>query len=139
MTDQIKEEIYAGEALIAFVLRSGDYVKGLKFYSNDDDFLQVGTWNYDKGQKLRPHSHKVFERTALRTQELVFVKSGLVKSNVYDDDDNLIKELILHPGDIVVYLAGGHDFEILENNSQIFEVKNGPFLGVEKDKRDIIK
>jgi hypothetical protein len=34
----------------------------------------------------------------------------------------------------MVMLKGGHGYDILENNTQVLEVKNGPFTSVEKDR-----
>ena len=132
-----KQEIYDGDNLLAFVLKNGEYPEGLKFYNRDEDFIQVGTWNYNKGQKVKAHIHCFLNRLSKRTQEMVYLKSGKMKSNIYDEKGDLLTSIILNAGDIIVYLAGGHDFEILENNTQIFEVKNGPYLGTEKDKKII--
>ena len=35
----------------------------------------------------------------------------------------------------MIILSGGHGYEILEDNTQIIEAKNGPFIDVETDKR----
>ena len=130
-----KEIIKDKNKLIATVLRNGDYPKGLAFFNDDNDFIQVGTWNYDKGKLVKDHRHKVFSRQARRTQEVIMVKSGKMKVKIFTDKDKLIKNIILKKGDVIIQLNGGHGFEILENNTQIFEVKNGPFMGVEKDKK----
>ena len=37
-------------------------------------------------------------------------------------------------GDFAVLLAGGHGYEIQEDDTRIIETKNGPFLGVDLDK-----
>ncbi len=130
------EKIYSKEGdLLAIILRSGDYPEGLNFYNKEEDFIQLGTWKYQKGQKIKGHNHLIFERAAQRTQEAVYLKSGKIKSGIYDEQDNLMENIILTEDDIIVFLAGGHDFEILEDNTQVFEVKNGPYAGVEKDKR----
>jgi len=136
MTGIKTEKIYDKKGnLLVLILREGDYPEGLKFYNDDRDFIQVGTWHYQKGQKIQGHNHLVFERISRRTQEVVYLKSGKIKAGIYDEQDNLVTTVILAKGDIIIFLAGGHDFEILEDNTQVFEVKNGPYAGVEKDKR----
>ncbi len=136
---EIKKEEIADEKgdLLAIVLRAGDYLPGTNFYNKDGDFIQAGTWNHPKGHKIAPHLHREFERQSMRTQEMVYLKSGQMKSNIYGEDEKLLKEVILNPGDIIVYLKGGHDFEMLGDNNQVFEVKNGPYPGKEKDKKMI--
>ena len=84
------EKIYSKEGdLLAIILRSGDYPEGLNFYNKEEDFIQLGTWKYQKGQKIKGHNHLIFERAAQRTQEAVYLKSGklpvdLVFSETYD-------------------------------------------------------
>ena len=65
------------------------------------------------------------------------MQNGSLLNHTVRVKGDLLTSIILNAGDIIVYLAGGHDFEILENNTQIFEVKNGPYLGTEKDKKII--
>ena len=37
-------------------------------------------------------------------------------------------------GDCVVVFKAGHEFTVLEDNTIIYEFKNGPYYGVEADK-----
>ena len=52
-------------------------------------------------------------------------------------DDNIISEEILNKGDCSVTLYGGHNYEILEDNTLVYEFKTGPYLGVDLDKQTI--
>ena len=45
--------------------------EGLNFLTNDNSFIQVGTWKYEKNQILDAHYHNYFERKSYRTQEVV--------------------------------------------------------------------
>lgn len=132
-----KEIIKDKDRILAIILKNGDFAEGLHFYTKDSDFVQVSTWNYNAGKITIPHTHKLCERTANRTQEIIFVKSGSMKTKIYNDQDEFVKGIILRMGDVAVILAGGHSYEILENNTQILEMKNGPYLGLEKDKKEI--
>lgn len=120
--------------LLAVFLKSEDWVEGLNFMSSDDDYLQVGTWNYNKGKKLLPHMHLEAMREIERTQEVVYVKEGKLKVDIYSDDKKYLKSLELNKGDTLLLLSGGHGYEILEDNTQILETKNGPYVGAEKDR-----
>ena len=40
-------------------------------------------------------------------------------------------------GDVVVLLWGGHGYSVLEDNTQVLEVKTGPYVGAELDRRRI--
>lgn len=132
----MKEVIEDKNKVLAFVIR-GNWPAGLNFHTNDEDFLQVGTWNYPKGKKSSAHSHKISERVSDRTNEAIYIKKGKVKANIFSEDDKLIKEVPLGEGDLIVILGGGHAFEILEDGTEVLEIKNGPYPGLEKDKRNI--
>jgi len=128
------EQIKDGDTLVSKILRNSLWPDGLTFYTDDGDFVQVSTWNYNKDKHLRAHSHRLCERCSDRTQEVVFVKSGKMKVYFYNNDHKLIKEDCLNAGDAAIIYSGGHAYDIIEDGTQIFEVKNGPYPGIEKDK-----
>lgn len=122
---------------LAVFISKEDRQKGLNFYSEDGDFIQVGIWGYDKGKKLPAHIHNKVGREINRTQEVIYVMQGKVKASIYSEDESLVEEIILQEGDILVLLNGGHGYEILEDDSFVLEVKNGPYVGADKDRRRI--
>lgn len=129
------ESIKHDGKIISIIYRESDWVKGLNFITPDELFVQVGSWWYDKGKKLDAHVHKNFDRTVNRTQETIYVKQGSVKVELYSEKEEFIKDYILNEGDLAVFAFGGHGYEILQNDTQIIESKNGPFISVEKDKK----
>ena len=120
--------------VVAFYKKSCDWNEGLDFLTSDDQFLQVGTWFYNAGKKLDRHFHNIVSRQSDLTQECVVVIEGSMKVIVYNNDRSFLDEFTLFKGDFAVFLQGGHEYQILENNTKILETKNGPFLGVELDK-----
>ena len=52
-------------------------------------------------------------------------------------DNSLIVETVLSAGDCVVVFKAGHAFEVLEDDTILYEFKTGPYYGVEKDKEII--
>ncbi|MCK4358322.1 MAG: hypothetical protein KAW92_06205 [Candidatus Cloacimonetes bacterium] len=114
-----------------------DFKEGLAFFSDDNDFLQVGTWNYPAGKELLAHNHNIVERNVNRTQEVLFIRKGRILAEIYNEDDKKIDSFEAQEGDIVILLNGGHGYKILEDNTQVLEIKNGPYLGPEKDRRRI--
>ena len=120
--------------LLAIIHRENDWVEGLNFCTPDELYVQAGTWNYNKGTKLAAHIHKEYKRVTNKTQEVTYIKEGSLKATIYDDKKNLVKEIILSKGDFAVFVNGGHGYEILEDNTKVLEVKNGPFISVDKDK-----
>ncbi len=129
------EKITHNGQLISIIYRDSDWVKGLNFITPDEFFVQVGSWWYEKGKKLDSHIHKEFDRIATRTQETIYVKQGSVKVLLYTEEEEFFQDYILLQGDLAVFGYGGHGYEILEDNTQIIESKNGPFISVDKDKK----
>jgi len=120
--------------IISIIYREQDWTKGLNFITPDDFYVQVGTWWYEKGKKLDSHIHKEYERKSMRTQESIYVKKGSVEVTLYSEEEELLQKYKLYEGDLAVFGYGGHGYEILDNDTQIIESKNGPFVSVEVDK-----
>lgn len=131
------EKITDGDLNLAIVIRNTDWEEGLDFASSDGDYQQVGTWVYKKGKKLNPHIHLIESREVLRTQEVIFIRDGRIKANIYTENEKFLKSIELGKGDVIILLAGGHGYEILEDNTRVLEVKNGPYLGPDKDRKRI--
>jgi hypothetical protein len=121
--------------IISIIYKNSDWVEGLNFITPDDFYLQVGSWWYKKGKKLDAHIHKDYERVANRTQESIYVKKGSVKVSIYTEEQNFLENFILEEGDLAIFGYGGHSYDILEDDTQIIETKNGPFVSAEFDKK----
>lgn len=124
MFDQI---LFDGR-LIAFILRSSYEKKGIEFFTPDDFSQQLGYMNRPQGYVIPPHVHNPVPREVQFTKEVLFIKSGKVRVDFYDDDQNYLESHVLHKGDVILLAFGGHGFEILEA-SEIIEVKQGPYAG----------
>jgi hypothetical protein len=120
--------------LLAIIRRDSEWPEGLSFCTPDELFIQAGTWQYEAGKQLAAHRHKIHERNVTKTQEVAYVKRGRMKVNVYSDAGELIAAPELGAGDFIILAAGGHGYEILEDGTQVLEVKNGPFIDVSVDK-----
>ena len=128
-------EIKKGSDKIAVKLGTDDIKDGLNFFTEDDDFIQVGGWRYPEGKKLLAHKHEHVPRQIMHTQEIVFVVRGGLRAFIYDDDDAFLEELVLAPGEAIILFRGGHGYEVTENDTVVLEVKNGPYPGAEIDRR----
>ena len=109
-------------------------------HSSNDEFLQLSILNFDFGKKFDAHYHlsrkKYFE--SYWAQESWIVIDGRVLATYYDIDNQLITSATLSKGDISISFQGGHAYEILENSTLVYEIKTGPYEGVETDKRKIM-
>ena len=124
------ERIMDGEAIIAIIIRSGYSKEGIEFFTNDSDSQQLGYMNRPKGYIITPHRHNLVTRKVHLTQEVLFIKSGKVRVDFYDNSQNYVQSTILQKGDIILLSDGGHGFKMLEK-SEIIEVKQGPYCGDE--------
>lgn len=130
------KEVMQGDMVLARYIPADDaWQDGLSFFSADEDYIQVGTWGYDSGKELLAHTHNQVERVVLWTQETLYIRKGRIQVQVYDTDEVLVAEWPAAEGDIVILLRGGHGYHILEEGTQVLEVKNGPYVGADKDRR----
>ncbi len=71
------------------------------------------------------------EKSPLR-KRCLYIKTGKVRVDFYDDNQHYLESRIVEKGDVILLAAGGHGFEMLED-SEMIEVKQGPYCG-EEDK-----
>jgi len=126
------ERVLVAEQVQALILRSGYKEDGIAFFTPDDFSQQLGYMNRPTGYVIPPHVHNPVPREVQYTKEVLFIKSGKVRVDFYDDDQNYLESHILNQGDVILLAFGGHGFEMLEE-SEIIEVKQGPYAG-EADK-----
>jgi hypothetical protein len=107
---------------------------GLQFYSKVDEYLQVGTWVYGAGKQLLAHAHYDVRREITRTHETLYVKRGRIEARVYNEARELVDTREVREGELLTLMWGGHGYTILENGTQVLEVKNGPYVGPERDR-----
>jgi hypothetical protein len=131
------KEIVDGNVVLARHISADEWGAGLKFFSEPSEFIQVGIWGYAQGQVLRPHVHQEVAREAPLTQEVLYVRRGSLEARVYNRDEQVVETLVAREGDILAMLYGGHGYTILEDGTQVLEIKNGPYPGAEKDRRRI--
>lgn len=126
------EEIKVGDELIALLLRSSFISEGIKFFTPNDFSQQLAYMNRPAGYVIQPHVHNPIRREVHFTKEVLFIRSGRVRVDFYDDKKEYLESRILNTGDVLLLAYGGHGFEMLED-SEIIEVKQGPYAG-ETDK-----
>lgn len=117
---------------MAVIIRASHTQEGIAFFTPDNFSQQLGYMNRPKGYVIAPHRHNLAPREVVQTQEVLFIKSGRVRVDFYDDAQIYLESRILHSGDVILLAAGGHGFEMLDP-SEIIEVKQGPYIG-EMDK-----
>ena len=121
--------------LLHAIVRSNFYKEeGRVDISPDDEYLQLAKMHHSKGQKFKPHKHIFLIRQTNVTQESWVVVTGSVKVKLYDLDDSILVEEVLKAGDCSITYHGGHEYEIMEDNTVVYEYKTGPYMGQNRDK-----
>ena len=101
---------------------------------NENEYLQVSTQKLNKNFEIKPHIHLKLNRKTTITQETWIIIKGEIEVKIYDIDKSYIKKLILKKGDLFILLRGGHSMKVLTNNTEFYEIKNGPyFMDKKKD------
>lgn len=130
----MKEITKSGTVLARHIVPE-DIKNGLNFFSRDEEFIQVGVWgHYEKDKILNRHIHNEFCRESSRTYETLYIISGAIEAEIYDMNQELVDTVRVNQGEILVLLESGHGYKILEDDTTVLEVKNGPYFGAEKDR-----
>ena len=95
---------------------------------------------FSKDKTFKAHKHIYKQRSYDKqiAQESWVVIKGSVKCILYDLDDTIISTPVLKQGDSSFTLHGGHNYEILEDNTVVYEYKTGPYEGQKLDKTFIL-
>lgn len=131
MASMCESVVYSGK-VVAVIIRTQFQKDGIEFFTPDDFSQQLAYMKRPEGYSIPPHVHNSVQREVQFTQETLFIKSGKVRVDFYDDNKQYLESRILHQGDVILLATGGHGFEMLEE-SEIIEVKQGPYAG-DKDK-----
>lgn len=114
-------------SIVAIIIYKDYDVEGIKFLSPNEFSLQLGYMKRSAGYQVVPHIHNPVERHTIGTQEVLFIKSGLIRIDFYSYEQAYLESRQLSDGDIVLLAGAGHGIEVLQD-STIVEVKNGPFI-----------
>jgi len=122
------ESIVNNKKTLSIIIRSEYKADGIKFFTPDDFSQQLAYISRPKSHEILPHVHNEVPRDVHLTQEVLLIKSGKVRVDYYDDEKNYLESRVLNKGDVVLLACGGHGFTMLED-SEIIEIKQGPYAG----------
>lgn len=108
-------------------------VEQTTFFSPPQSSFQFGLLAHKAGFVEAPHYHKPITRTIDDLQQMFVVQCGVVAVQLYSDGGELLREVIMHPGDAIALIHGVHAIRVIED-MQCISIKQGPFLGTEHDK-----
>jgi len=126
------EQVSFNDKLLSVIIRRDFEQDGIEFFTPDTFSQQIGYMKRPANYVIHPHTHNFVQRMVHFTQEVLLVKSGKIRVDFYNDEQIYLESRVLYPGDVVLLAYGGHGFLMLEE-SEIIEVKQGPYAG-ERDK-----
>jgi len=106
-----------------------------KNLSEEQDLLQVGVRVLTEGLEVPAHRHLNSSHCQIQTiQEVWILLYGHITANIYDLDNTFLRSIEIDSGDIAIYKNGGHSLMNHEKKSALYEIKSGPYLGMDNDK-----
>ena len=127
------EEVKKKDRLLAMIIRNDYACKGVDFITPNEYSQQVAYMHHSKGKVIDAHVHNLVHRNVVMTQEVLFIKKGILRVDFYDEYEDYLESRNLKAGDIILLVSGGHGFQVLEEVEMV-EVKQGPYAG-ENDKK----
>ena len=90
-TKNMIEQIFHKNELLSIIIKSSYKADGINFFTPDDYSQQLAYMNREKGYVILPHVHCTQQRNVLNTQEVLFIKSGKVRIDFYNNQNNISK------------------------------------------------
>lgn len=119
------EKIIYNNILIA--IRFKKFKQGAIPLTSPHEPLQLLVHKRPAGKYTPAHLHEPKKRVTEKLQECLVVMKGKIKIDLYDPDKKFFKYLYLSVGEVIILMNGGHAVHLLQD-SEIIEIKNGPFV-----------
>jgi mannose-6-phosphate isomerase-like protein (cupin superfamily) len=126
-TSQV-ETIVDGLEPIALIVRAAYDEPGIRFFTPPAFSQQLAVMRHPKGKHIGAHVHNLVTRQVLYTQEVLWIRKGRVRVNLFTSAHAPLATVELGPGDLILLCGGGHSFDMLEETAMV-EVKQGPYAG----------
>ncbi len=129
--DDFSDPIEADGRLLGYIVRADAKPAKTRFVTSDDANFQVGFIVYPAGGEIQRHLHRPLERAVVGTAEALLIRTGSCVVDFYSEARERVRSETLRAGDLVVFLAGGHGFRLLED-CVMLEIKQGPYFGLDE-------
>ncbi|AKO97729.1 hypothetical protein MALG_02565 [Marinovum algicola DG 898] len=115
---------------LAIIVRASFRADSIEFVTPNDNDLQIGYMNRPEGHVIKAHRHLPTRRVLNSTQEVLMIRSGRIRVDFYDLQEQYLESEMLGQGDLIVLMSGGHGFKVIEPVDMV-EVKQGPYVAAE--------
>jgi len=123
------------DKIIASIIKLENITDYRTDLSPENEYIQVSARSIKKGVKVPAHTHLPIDRHTNITQETWIIISGKIELELFDLDNSFICKKIIEAGGSVTLYRGGHSLKVKEQNTVMYEIKNGPYFGIEFDKK----
>jgi len=128
-------EIVSWEGVeLCYIVRASYEPDETTFVTRPEYKQQVGFIKYGGGSEIPRHLHVPLERHIVGTSEVVLVRRGSCRLDIYTEERQLVGTRELVQGDLVLMVSGGHGFAVHED-TVLLEVKQGPYIGLDEKER----
>lgn len=128
------EEVKKKDKMLAMIIRNNYTCDGVDFITPNEYSQQVAYMHHPTGKVIDAHVHNMVHRNVVLTQEVLFIKKGILRVDFYDEYEDYLESKELYAGDIILLVSGGHGFKVMEEVEMV-EVKQGPYAGDNDKKR----
>jgi len=128
------ERIVAKDLVLAYIIRRELEPEQTTFITPTTLSFQAGFIVYPANSEIARHVHKPIHRELNGTSEVLLVKKGRCEVDFFTQDKELVATRELRTGDVLLLVAGGHGFRIIEDTI-LLEVKQGPYTGLDEKER----
>jgi hypothetical protein len=134
LNEAIEQIADADGQTLALVLRAEFSPSETLFATPTNLNLQLGLVVYGAGGTIQRHLHRPIRRELVGTAEVLLVREGRCEIELYDEKRRHVATRELRRGDVILLVAGGHGFRMLED-TVLVEVKQGPYTGLDEKER----
>ena len=115
-------------------LDSTNYHSKVDFFTDPTLPLQIARMSRPENEVIKPHIHKKNYRNINITAEVLFIISGSMRVDLFDEKKIYHSSFIAKSNSIIALYYGGHGFEIIEE-VKMLEIKQGPYSELEDKSR----
>jgi mannose-6-phosphate isomerase-like protein (cupin superfamily) len=108
--------------------------EGIEFLTPNEFSQQLACMRRPAGHRIPAHVHHEVPREVRFTREVLFIRRGSLRMDLYTQAKEFVVSEVLAAGDVILLAAGGHGVTVLEE-VEIIEVKQGPYAGTEDKER----
>jgi hypothetical protein len=112
---------------LAGVIRADYRPGGPSFVTPDNFGLQVAVMERPQGYAIPSHEHLPVPRATVGTQEVLLIRQGTLRADLFDIHRQYVASVELQAGDAIILNTGGHGFFASED-CLFIEVKQGPYV-----------